>query len=232
MRSRDSITSLRTLGTGMTAPFPALFLGALLAFTTARCAPVPDRDRLPVIALLPLGIVDEGAIAAAAAGIEKAYRARVKVLPAEPLPARAYYRPKSRYRAEIILDVLRDTSCGGCAKIAGITGADISTTKGTIHDWGIFGLATIHGRSCVVSTFRLGRGGASREHFLERLVKVVNHELGHTFGLDHCPTPGCIMEDAKGTIRTVDRESGRFCDRCRKRLEPSGVISPTSSWGP
>lgn len=49
-------------------------------------------------------------------------------------------------------------------------------------------------------------------------IKVVNHEIGHTFGLDHCPTPRCLMEDAKGTITTVDGEDGGFCQTCRQRL--------------
>ncbi len=192
--------------------------------TLTLCAPTPDQDLLPIIALQPLGKVRQEVVATAAAGIEKTFHARVKVLPAEPLPAGAYYRPNNRYRGEVILEILRDRPCGGCLKTAGITEADISTTKGDIQDWGIFGLATLNGRACVISTFRLGRGGASRELFSERLVKVVNHELGHTFGLDHCPTPGCVMEDAKGTIRTVDRESGRFCERCRKRLASRGIL--------
>ncbi len=51
-----------------------------------------------------------------------------------------------------------------------------------------------------------------------RLVKVVNHELGHTLGLPHCPSAGCLMEDAKGTIVTVDNETGAFCDGCKKKL--------------
>lgn len=72
--------------------------------------------------------------------------------------------------------------------------------------------------SCVVSTFRL-RKNVSREKLTERLVKVVNHELGHTFGFPHCPTSRCLMQDAKGTIKTVDNETGRFCPACRERWD-------------
>ena len=52
-----------------------------------------------------------------------------------------------------------------------------------------------------------------------RLVKVLNHELGHVLGLEHEPTRGCIMEDAAGTVRTVDGENGLLCDKCRQALE-------------
>ena len=104
-------------------------------------------------------------------------------------------------------------------KVIGLTRCDISTSKGKIKDWGIFGLGTVGGRTCVVSTFRLRRGKVSYRYFIGRLVKVANHELGHTFGLWHCPNHGCLMEDAKGTIKTVDRETGAFCSECRERLK-------------
>jgi predicted Zn-dependent protease len=69
-----------------------------------------------------------------------------------------------------------------------------------------------------VSTYRLGRGAATETVADERLVKAVGHELGHTFGLDHCSTPGCLMADACGTIRTVDAGTGRLCPACLARL--------------
>ena len=90
--------------------------------------------------------------------------------------------------------------------------------KGEYDDWGIFGQGWLGGRACVVSTYRLGRGKVSEDLFRERFVKVVNHEIGHTFGLDHCPTQGCLMADAEGTIKTVDQEAGGLCQGCRQRL--------------
>lgn len=54
--------------------------------------------------------------------------------------------------------------------------------------------------------------------FSARLIKVVNHEFGHTLGLDHCPVAGCLMQDAKGKIATMDGESGRPCAGCSAKL--------------
>ena len=107
-------------------------------------------------------------------------------------------------------------------KIFGLTAVDISTTKDDVKDCGIFGLGTLDGATCVISTFRLGARKASAAKRIERLIKVVNHEIGHTFGLDHCPTPHCLMEDAKGT---VDSEDGGFCPSFRQRL--GKALKPT-----
>lgn len=105
-------------------------------------------------------------------------------------------------------------------KIVGLTEKDISTTKGEIEDWGVFGLGYLPGKACIVSTFRLGAKAepADAERIKrERLVKVVIHEIGHNFGLDHCPEIRCTMQDAMGSILTVDRENG-FCRKCTEVL--------------
>lgn len=172
----------------------------------------------PSVAIQPLGEVDPLILIETKAGIERLYNLKAEVLPKVPLPSSAYYPARQRYRADRLLDYLDSLREPHYIKIVGLTTADISTTKGEFYDWGVFGLGTLGGTACVVSTFRLGRGKVSGTKRLERLVKVVNHELGHTLGLDHCPNRGCLMEDAQGTIKTVDRESGRLCDSCRIKI--------------
>lgn len=187
-----------------------------LAFILLGFCSSPDAQ--PLVAVQPLGKVDTSLTSVATASIEKLYNLRADVLPSAPLPASAYHPPRKRYRAEKLLDHLNSMKDGRFLKIIGLTTADISTTKGEFNDWGIFGLGSLGGTACVVSTYRLGRGKVPEKKFLERLAKVVNHELGHTLGLDHCPNRGCLMEDAAGTIGTVDRESGELCGSCRARI--------------
>lgn len=190
------------------------------------------------ICLLPLGRHDAAALEVAGRGITALWSAEVRVLPARDLPAEAWYAPRQRWRAERILDWIdRDVLPGsGCLGIVGFTSSDISTTKEPYEDWGIFGLGSMDGTSAVVSTFRLGRQGASRDLVLHRVVKVVNHEVGHTFGLPHCSTDTCLMEDAAGTIRTVDAETGAVCALCRAavaRLHPERPPVPDGfAWDP
>jgi len=177
-----------------------------------------DTCRL-MLAVQPLGTVDTVIINNIIEGITSLYEVEVAVLPGMGMPGQAYYKPGKRYRAEKILVYL--DSIGNFERytmILGITRKDISTTKGKYYDWGIFGLGYMPGRVCVISTYRLGKKKVSVQKFHERLVKVVNHELGHNFGLDHCPNQGCLMEDAKGTIRTVDNETGELCEECKAKV--------------
>ena len=172
--------------------------------------------RAVTVVLQPLGPFDSSLVDAAVAGIvQLCERCSVVVAPTVPLPQSAYYPPRKRYRAEKLLAWLDSTAADGADRVVGLTRRDISTTKDTFPDWGIFGLGWMPGRACVVSTFRLGRTKVSREQFVRRFVDVVKHELGHTFGLAHCATVGCLMEDAKGTIATVDRSTGKLCAQCR-----------------
>jgi archaemetzincin len=175
----------------------------------------------PRICLLPLGKHDARLLGKAAAGIKAYYRFPVKVMDKLPMPTSAYYPARKRHRADKLLDYLDETvvPSSGCAIVIGFTSQDISTTKGSSRDWGIFGLGRISGTSAVVSTFRLGRKTADRKLVTARTIKVVNHELGHVLGLPHCPTPACMMNDAEGSIKTVDREQGNLCDSCRKTVQ-------------
>jgi archaemetzincin len=58
----------------------------------------------------------------------------------------------------------------------------------------------------------------TKEQFVARLKKVSCHELGHNFGLPHCPNKTCIMQDAAETIKTIDNVSLHLCDECKAKI--------------
>lgn len=170
-------------------------------------------------AIQPLGDVAPAYIGIARSAISEAYGyEKITLLIPKPLPESAYYEPRKRYRAEKILEYLYSLRTENNEKLVGLTSSDISTTKDPYGDWGIFGMAFINGSTCVVSTFRLGEGKVDTALFHERLKKAIAHEVGHILGLQHCPTPGCLMQDAQGRISTVDESDGRLCRRCRESL--------------
>jgi archaemetzincin len=181
-----------------------------------------------VIYVQPLGDELPAADAAlVATAIEGVIGWQVRTLEKLPLPEAAFYKPRRRWRAEKLLDLLDGRLPADGARILGLTGADISTTKGDVFDWGVLGLGRIDGASSVISLFRCRKRARGAAHARERLAKVAVHEVGHTLGLDHCPNRGCLMEDAQGQVATCDREYD-FCARCRKLLADAGRPLPAN----
>jgi archaemetzincin len=148
-----------------------------------------------------------------------------------PLPKEAWYEPRRRYRADKLLEYL-DGFGEPHQKVLGLTEVDISTTNGDIPDWGIFGLANMPGHSAVVSSKRLLRKPKNRDHVKRRVGTVAVHEVGHTFGLDHCGENEveCVMVDAEGGIENTDTSSGTFGPECRAKLNPTGCERVFWSW--
>jgi archaemetzincin len=149
------------------------------------------------------------------------YDATVQVLPRIAMPPESFVGARRRYQAEVLLDYLaRQIPRDGC-RILGVTSDDICSEKDGIPDWGVVGLASSEERSSVVSSFRCGHNPTGRV----RLAKVAVHEMAHTFGLFHCSTPGCLMQDAAGKVGTVDGEYD-MCPRCRALLQQVGYPVP------
>jgi archaemetzincin len=185
-----------------------------------------DLDPRRVLYLQPLGDELPAAdVALVKAALEGIIGVRVEVLPVAALPTEAWYAPRRRYRADKVLDFLDHRRPRGRGQILGLTGTDISTTKGAVFDWGVLGLGRLDGASSVISRFRCAMKSRGAAHARERLAKVAVHEAGHTLGLEHCPNRGCLMEDAEGLVATCDREYD-FCARCRRQLADAGRALP------
>ena len=192
----------------------ALALGTWLPESPAWAA-VPNSRRL---VLQPLGPAMPAAdVEFVKRSLLAFYDFDLSIATPQALPQKAFYAPRQRYRAEKLLDFLQTLIPEGVERIIGLTAADISTTKGAVADWGIMGLATIEGRVSVLSSFRCRRKVKNAEHATIRLGKVAVHEMGHSLGLDHCKTHGCIMHDGEGSALTVDTEYD-LCSRCRAAL--------------
>jgi len=199
------------------------FLGAGLLLAAGLDARVARADDSRIVYVQALGkAMPDADVDMVVRALQAFYSVEVKTLTRVDLPKSAYYKKRARYRAEKLLDFLKQRKPEDGHRILGLTSSDISTTKGKIDDWGILGLATIDGVACVLSSFRCKRLAKNAEHARIRLGKTAVHEIGHTFGLEHCPTVGCLMEDALGSVLTTDREYD-LCFESRRALSEHGV---------
>jgi archaemetzincin len=212
-----------------------LFVGALgttaAGFVSSLARPLRADDAKPdaengdrTILIVPLGRVPDVEVRTVERALASFYSRRIEVAPDRALPRAAFYPPRNRYRAERLLKDLEARAPARALRVLGLASVDISTTKGNVQDWGILGLATIDGRVGVLSSFRCRRGAKNAHHVAHRLGKTAVHELGHTFGLEHCPNRGCLMEDGQGTVSTTDREC-HLCADCRAKLARDHVLA-------
>jgi len=81
----------------------------------------------------------------------------------------------------------------------------------------VFGVAYPF-RGAVVSYARLLSD--DQELTLSRFRKEVTHELGHVFGLPHCPDPKCVMHFSN-SLADTDFKGEDFCPDCFKKLRAS-----------
>jgi archaemetzincin len=107
-------------------------------------------------------------------------------------------------------------------RVLGVTALDLYVPVLTF----VFGEAQLDGACAVVSTHRLREefyGLPPREELVrERLVKEAVHELGHTFGLRHCPNWECVMTSSHGVER-LDIKGVEFCPACRRAMAPRSL---------
>lgn len=195
-----------------------MFAPQVLAAVMSAVMSAASVPKLFSVALKPLGHVDRSTLESLAKSLETDLRVRVTIVEPEPLPASAFYAPRGRYRAGELVAFLERTTPPGFTHVLGVTAHDISAPKGEVADWGVLGVAKLGGRPGVVSTYRLRAGEVADSVFATRLGRVAAHELAHSLGLPHCATPRCVMNDAGGSIRTVDAATG-FCETCARALE-------------
>lgn len=101
-------------------------------------------------------------------------------------------------------------------RLLGVVDADLFVPGLNI----VFGLA--YGNTAILALTRLKPEFYGEEKdellFRKRALKEAIHELGHTFGLAHCPDKRCIMHFSNNLAETDIKGPG-FCRVCSARLE-------------
>jgi archaemetzincin len=130
-------------------------------------------------------------------------------------PVDSFDPRRQQHSSTRILKWLLEARPPHAVKVVGITDVDLFIPILTF----VYGEAQLGGTAAVVSTARLLADNGFRPDpavLTSRLTKECIHELGHTFGLLHCPSPACVMARSV-TLVQVDAKEPVLCHDCQLR---------------
>ncbi|MDH4217894.1 MAG: archaemetzincin family Zn-dependent metalloprotease [Candidatus Aminicenantes bacterium] len=172
-----------------------------------------------VITLVPLGLDEESHLEVLGGDLERVFDFQVRIVNRKEIPANSYNPQRNQYQAPLFLKALRRCmDPEKKEKVLGVTDKDLYVEGLNF----VFGQAELQGSFAMISFTRLHQSfyalPEDRVLFLKRIKKEAVHELGHTFGLRHCPNSDCVM-CFSNSLHDTDRKSAEFCQSCKTRLE-------------
>jgi len=175
-----------------------------------------------IISLMPVGQVDRALLEPLAEGLTRHLRVACSIQPDGLEPEFAFNPQRRQYHSTEILKKIAKRPTSEAWKVFGVTEMDLYIPVLTF----VFGEAQLTDGGAVVSAHRLrqefyGMPGDT-ELLHERLLKESLHELGHTYGLRHCPDYTCVMSSSNGVER-IDLKGADFCPNCARLIQADGL---------
>jgi len=173
------------------------------------------------IILLPIGKIEGWVLDVLEKDLAKKFECKVERHKPLDVPKDAFNPARGQYYSSLILQKARNiVELEKQDKGLGITDVDLYAAGLNF----VFGEAELRGRWAVISLTRLRQSHYSLPEnqaiFSARAIKEAVHELGHVFGLEHCPDPKCVMHFSN-SLPDTDRKSASFCSQCQARWQKS-----------
>ena len=131
------------------------------------------------------------------------------------LPTEHYNKERNRYRGTGLFEELGKHRNGDA--VIGLTDYVIFKPNEISQTYGIMGVSPVGTYKCVVSS-KIPSSGKKQSD--DNFVKLALHELGHAFGLNHCPDQHCYMVDAEHKMKFP--QTTGFCESCKTKLNAKG----------
>jgi archaemetzincin len=129
--------------------------------------------------------------------------------------SQAYDPERKQYLSSQLLAALEQSKAE--ERVVGVVDVDLYIPRLNY----VFGEADTVSGAGIVSLCRLRQeyyGLAPDEALLlGRATKEIVHELGHTFGLGHCPNNKCVMHFSN-SLADTDLKEAHFCGKCRPKI--------------
>ena len=170
------------------------------------------------IVLTPLGDIDSEIIDEIRDSVKGVFHCPVEIETDFSDLAQAYNQQREQYLAPELLTLINGRKKEEYERAVGIVDVDLYAPGLNF----IFGEADILSGTVIISLCRLRQEyyglPPDKNLFLTRAAKEIVHELGHTFGLRHCPDSKCIMHFSN-SLADTDWKETNFCPKCCPRME-------------
>jgi len=176
-----------------------------------------------VLAVAPVGPAPSEVLSALEAALDGAFALPVRRVGAIDEPAPAFSPQRGQWSSAVFLEALLARLPPAAARLLGVTERDLFVPVLSF----VYGQAQLGGRVAVVSLARLrpefhGLPG-SPAVLARRAAAEAVHEVGHTFGLVHCPDRRCPMS-LSIDLPDLDGKTATPCPACRVMLEGSRAM--------
>ncbi len=176
-----------------------------------------------MLAVAPVGSAPGEVLSAVAAALDAAFALPVSRLGAIDEPARAFSAQRGQWSSTVLLEAMLALVPGSATRLLGVTERDLFVPVLSF----VYGQAQLGGKVAVVSLARLrpefhGLPG-SPEVLARRAAAEAVHEVGHTFGLVHCPDRRCPMS-LSIDLPDLDGKTAAPCPACRVMIEGSRAM--------
>lgn len=170
-------------------------------------------EDVEVIHIQPLGKVRKSHLKTVKSSIESFYGIRCEIRPPMGVNQDLLFDHREIYDAEKML-----TEYESRYSLVMVTDKRIARDKEFGKAQDLNGVAQRWGDNAVVSTYFMRMYEGEAKSFRDELASVSLHEVGHTFGLMHCPVDRCVMYTVKEYRQPLDARKLTLCSSCRKKI--------------
>ena len=168
-----------------------------------------------MIILVSIGEVDEASIKTLNQPLAEIFGQGTQIGDSIALPLESWNARRGQHLASLLLAKLPSPPSLG-DRVLGVVDVDIFAPGLNF----VFGEADIARKRALISLWRLSQefyGLPQNENlFRERALKEAVHELGHTYGLEHCLDSNCVMHFSN-SLHDTDMKGWDFCPNCQEK---------------